>query len=149
MEFLVDTSVLVRLASTADPQHDLAEHAVSVLSAAGEILCLAPQCLIEFRGVATRPIAQNGLGFSAHAADQAAAIFVRDFILLEEDRTVFAIWQRIVQAVGVIGKQVHDARLVAVCHLCGVPHILTFNIRDFARFATLPPGLTVVDPATV
>ena len=63
-------------------------------------------------------------------------------------RTVFVIWQRIVQAAGVIGKQVHDARLVAVCHLCGVSHILTFNTRDFARFAPLPPGLTVVDPAT-
>ena len=45
------------------------------------------------------------------------------------------------QTVGVISKQVHDARLVAVCHLCGVSHILTFNVRDFTRFATLPPGL--------
>src|SRR5262249_8150091 len=102
-----------------------------------------------FRNVATRPVALNGLGRSAAEAEQFMAEFVRDYLLLEEDRTLFAIWQRIVQTIGVIGKQVHDARLVAVCHLCGVSHILTFNIRDFTRFAALPPGLTVVDPATV
>ncbi len=52
-------------------------------------------------------------------------------------------------AVGVIGKQVHDARLVAVCHIHTVTHVLTFNFSHFARMATFGPGIVVVDPASV
>ena len=50
---------------------------------------------------------------------------------------------------GVIGKQVHDARLVAVCHIYGVTHLLTFNIAHFVRTAGFGPGIVVVDPAKV
>ena len=52
-------------------------------------------------------------------------------------------------ALAVIGKQVHDARLVAVCHVHGVTHLLTFNVTHFTRLAGFGPGLTVVDPAAV
>jgi predicted nucleic acid-binding protein len=146
---LFDTSVLVRLANTADRQHAVAQQALTKLEQAGEIVCVAPQNLIEFRNVTTRPLAQNGLGLSLPTAEQQAAKFERDFVLLEEDKIVYGAWKQVVQAIGVIGKQVHDARLVAVCHVCGISHILTFNVRDFVRFAALPPGLTVVDPTTV
>jgi predicted nucleic acid-binding protein len=50
---------------------------------------------------------------------------------------------------GIIGKQVYDARLVAVCHVHGVTHLLTFNTADFARVSAFGPGLAVVHPATV
>jgi predicted nucleic acid-binding protein len=36
---------------------------------------------------------------------------------------------------GVSGVQVHDARLVAAMRVHGVKRILTFNERDFARYA--------------
>ena len=41
------------------------------------------------------------------------------------------------------------ARLVAVCHVHQVSHLLTFNVAHFTRFAGFPPGLVVVDPTTV
>jgi hypothetical protein len=44
---------------------------------------------------------------------------------------------------------VHDARLVAVCHVHGVKNLLTFNVAHFARLAAFGPGVVVVDPATV
>lgn len=53
------------------------------------------------------------------------------------------------QVAGVIGKQVHDARLVAICHVYGITHVLTFNVQHFARFSPYGPGLTVVDPRSV
>lgn len=62
---------------------------------------------------------------------------------------IYPAWKAIVGALGVVGKQVHDARLVAVCHAHGVTHLLTFNVAHFARLATAPPGVTVIDPATV
>jgi hypothetical protein len=49
----------------------------------------------------------------------------------------------------IIGKQVHDARLVAVCHVYAITHLLTFNIADFGRMAQFGPGLVIVDPASV
>ena len=57
--------------------------------------------------------------------------------------------ESLVSALGVIGKQVHDACLVAVCHVHAVTHLLTFNIFHFVRMAGFGPGLVVVDPATV
>jgi len=44
---------------------------------------------------------------------------------------------------------VHDARLVAVCHVNKVTHLLTFNVGHFARLAGFGPGIIVVDPSTV
>ena len=49
----------------------------------------------------------------------------------------------------VTGKQVHDARLVAVCHAHAVTHVLAFNVGHLARLDTAPPGLVFVDPASV
>jgi hypothetical protein len=49
----------------------------------------------------------------------------------------------------VIGKQDHDARLVAVCQVSGVLNLLTFNVGDFTTLANIVPGLTIVDPGTV
>ena len=78
-----------------------------------------------------------------------AAGFEARFPLLEETPDIYPAWKTLVVALGVIGKQVHDARLVAVCHVHAVTHLLTFNIAHFARMAGFGPGLVVVDPASV
>jgi len=44
---------------------------------------------------------------------------------------------------------VHDARLLAVCHVHGVTHLLTFNVAHFVRMAGFGTGFVVVDPASV
>jgi hypothetical protein len=71
------------------------------------------------------------------------------FPLLAETPDIYPAWKAIVTAVGVIGKQVHDARLVAVCHVHAVTRLLTFNVSHFVRIAACRPGVVVVDPATV
>ena len=149
MAYLLDTSILLRLANATDPQHAIAAQAVLELHRRGEVLHLTPQVLVEFRSVATRPAAGNGLGQSAAETETQAAGFEAAFPLLPEAPDIFPAWKGIVAALGVIGKQVHDARLVAVCHVYRVSHVLTFNVAHFARFATVGPGITVVDPASV
>jgi hypothetical protein len=47
------------------------------------------------------------------------------------------------------GKQVHVLRLVALCQVHGITHILTFDVQHFVRFAGFVPGLAVIDPRTV
>ena len=58
-------------------------------------------------------------------------------------------WKSIAQIHAVVGKQVHDARLVAVCRVHGVGHLLTFNVSHFARYAATIPDIVVVAPQAV
>ncbi len=149
MGHLVDTSILARLANTADALHAVAAHAVLELHQRGEVLYLTTQNLVEFRNLATRPKAVNGLGLSVADAEAKAAVFEGKFPLLAETLDIYPAWKALVGALGVIGKRVHDARLVAVCHVYGVPRVLTFNVAHFIGLARCGPGIVVVDPATV
>jgi predicted nucleic acid-binding protein len=149
MAYLIDTSVLVGMANVSDPRQGVASRAVLELHRRGEALHLTPQVLIEFRNVATRPKALNGAGLSVVDTEAHAAAFEARFPLLAESPDIYPAWKAAVGALGVIGKQVHDARLVAVCHAHGLTHLLTFNVAHFARMAGFGPGVVVVDPATV
>lgn len=149
MAFLLDTSILVRLANASDAQHAVAAQAVLELHRRGEVLHITPQVLIEFRNVATRPKSVNGAGLPVADAESHAATFEGKFPLLADTPDIYPAWKSLVGALGVIGKQVHDARLVATCHVHGVTHVLTFNVGHFTRLATFGPGVVVVDPTTV
>lgn len=149
MAYLIDTSLLVRLANVRDAKHALTARVVLRLHRGGEVLHITPQVLIEFRGVATRPISANGLGLSAVDAEPHALKFETMFPLLVDTPDIYPAWRDLVEAVGVTGKRVHDARLVAVCHTHKVTHLLTFDVAHFSRMAAFGPGVVVVDPATV
>lgn len=149
MACLIDTSILVRLANRADADHAVATRAVLELHRRGEVLNITPQILVEFRNVATRPKSLNGAGLSIVDAEAHAATFETRFPLLAETPDIFPAWKALVSTLAVIGKQVHDARLVAVCHVHAVTHLLSFNVGHFVRMAGFGPGLVVIDPATV
>jgi hypothetical protein len=69
MAYLIDTTILGRLANAKDVQHAMAAHAVLELHRRGEVLHVAPQVMVEFRNVATRPVGVNGLGLSVVDAE--------------------------------------------------------------------------------
>jgi len=73
MAHLVDTSVLARLANTADLLNPVAERAVLELHRRGEVLHITAQNLVEFRDLATRPRILNGLGLSIVDADNSTS----------------------------------------------------------------------------
>lgn len=149
MAVLLDTSIIARLANPTDPGHSIADRAVLELHRLGEVLHITSQNLVEFRNVATRPTAVNGLGFSIAEAESKAAKFEAQFPHLLETPDIFPSWKAIVQSLGIIGKQVHDARLVAVCHVHSVSHLLTFNTAHFSRMAGFGPGVIVLHPSNV
>jgi predicted nucleic acid-binding protein len=105
--------------------------------------------LVEFRSVATRPTGSNGLGLSTADAEAQAAGFEAAFPLLTESPDIYPAWKAVVESLGIIGKQVHDARLIAVCQTHGVTHLMTFNISHFNRMTGLHPSILVVDPKSV
>ena len=149
MTILIDTSVLGRLANANDAHYGVADQAVIELHRRGETLCITAQKLVEFRNVATRATALNGLGLSTVEAESKAAKFELQFVLLEETSDIYPAWKTLVGSLGIIGKQVHDARLVAVCHVNRVSHLLTFNVSHFSRMSGHGPPLSILHPANV
>jgi predicted nucleic acid-binding protein len=147
--YLLDTSILARLANAADAQHSLAVQAVMELHRRGEVLHTTPQVLIEFRSVSTRPQAANGLGLPSSEADAMVSQLESSFPLLGDSPDIFPAWKSLVERMGIVGKQVHDARLFAVCHVHSVTHLLTFNVAHFTRLAGPQPGILVVHPQDV
>jgi predicted nucleic acid-binding protein len=142
---LTDTNILVHAANQTDEKHIITKRALATLRKRQEVLCIAPQNLVEYWGVATRPVERNGLGMDLATVVREFADLRQLFTLLPYTSQVLETWQRIVIAHGVLGKQVHDAHLVAIMQVHSVRSILTFNVADFARF----PGITVLTPAQV
>jgi predicted nucleic acid-binding protein len=142
--YLVDTNVLLRAAAPASSHYAAAVQAMTRLLSRGEELLLVPQVLVEFWAVATRPLEANGYGWSAHVAESKVADLLRQFPLLPETPASFPEWLRLVGRHGILGKRVHDARLVALLNIHGVTRLLTFNVGDFR-----PYGIIVVSPEQV
>jgi hypothetical protein len=56
--YLIDTSILARLANTADIQYPVTVQSVMELHRLGEALHVTPQNLVEFRNAATRRVSE-------------------------------------------------------------------------------------------
>ncbi len=147
MIHLADTNFSLRLAIKQNPQHQIIRHAVRTLKKRGDEICIVPQTCVEFWNVATRPVKNNGFGFSVADADFFLRLIERIFPLLPDDPRVHQEWRRLVLSFGVSGVQVHDARIVAAMLVHQVTHILTFNTSDFARYSSI--GIVVVVPNKV
>jgi len=145
MAVLIDGNVLLRSLHPGHPHYAAAGNSVATLRFRNETLCIAPQVLIEFWAVATRPRDDNGLGLPPARVAAELMSLKRLFRLLPSTPDVLEAWQRIVIAHGALGKQTHDAHLVAIMEVYSVAGILTFNASHFERF----PGITVLNPARV
>jgi predicted nucleic acid-binding protein len=141
---LVDTNVLLRQFEPEHAHHRAAVDSTTQLILSGEPVHVTAQNIAEFWAVATRPQAQNGLGFAVAVVVAALEHIERIFALLPDHPAIYDHWKRLVTTYGVIGNQVYDARLVAAMMAHGVSRILTFNAGDFARY-----GIEVIHPWTV
>jgi predicted nucleic acid-binding protein len=129
----------------SDAGNGLARAAMSQLLRNRDELILMPQNLYEFWVVATRPADKNGYGLTPTATAAELVKLRAQFTILDDIPDILPEWERLVVAHSVLGKNAHDARLVAAMLVHGVTHLLTFNDGDFRRF----PGITVLTPATV
>src|SRR5687768_678728 len=145
--FLVDTSVIGRTILHDDPDFQSVQTSLNKLTERQEILYVAAQNLIEFRSMATRPPGppSNGLGMSAVQADSELVRIRSIFNFLPDSAHIYDEWERLVSTYQVVGRQVYDARLVAIMRVFGISHILTLNARHFRRYK----GITVIEPAEV
>lgn len=142
---LLDTNILLRFAKPIDPAHAVVRAVLHHYLSYGEILCIVPQNIYEFWAVASRPIANNGLGLSIAECETEVNDIVSIFRFVPDSAMVYAEWYTLVRNHGCQGKVSHDARLIAAMKAAGIDTILTFNTGDFVRYA----GINVVDPITI
>lgn len=145
MAYLLDTGVLLRLVDRRDPRHESVLDAVAALRDQQELLYITIQNAAEFCNVASRPKANNGLGLRP---DDALRLLHQDIeslsSVLFEPPEIFGEFKRLLATYNVAGKQVHDARLVAMMIVWQVESVLTLNDRDFRRYEA--EGIHVVTP---
>ena len=145
MSFLLDTNILLRLVEPAHSMHAAALDASSALLAADEAVHIIPQNIAEFWNICTRPIAQNGLGFSSKQTDAEVSRLEILFPILLDEPHIYGEWRQLVVQHGVKGVKVHDARIVAAMKVHSISHLLTFDEQDFKRYQ----NITVLTPAKV
>jgi len=165
MSILVDTNVLLRRSQPGHPDHLVAVESVGHLLASGELVCLTAQNIAEFWNVATRPAANNGLGFAVAVALAEIEKIEQSLTLLPDSPATYGQWKRLVVMHHVLGSKVHDTRLVAAMAVNGIKRILTFNTGDFlplrrrggasgfsatlhATTGTVPPSIVMLTPVT-
>ena|SRR5579871_6258093 len=137
MSVLVDTNILLRAIQPASPLQQVTLDALAVLEALGEQLCLVPQNLYEFWVAGTRPAAQSGLALSALEAEHEITQICRRFQLRDDPPQLYGQWLSLVSPQQIIGKNAHDARLVAAMQLHGIDKLLTLNGAHFQRYARI------------
>lgn len=145
MSYVADSNILLRIIQDDHPMHVEALRAAVNLLRQDEVVHVLPQNLYEVWVVATRPVANNGLGLTAQEARRELTGIESLFAYLPDTPAIYAAWKSLVTQHSVLGRTAHDARIAAAMNVYGISHILTFNKDDFKRF----PSITVVTPAEV
>lgn len=148
MRYLLDTNILLRLSQPHDPAYQSIIDSIALLQQQADTeFCFLLQSLSEFWNVCTRPVENNGYGFSIAETDRRARAIEGFCVYLPDTPQVYAEWRLLVVKHSVVGVQVHDAKLAAAMKAHGIMHILTLNPRDFRRYSN--SGLISVTPDEV
>ncbi len=141
----IDTNILVYAHLALAPLHATAVAALQGLLAAGAELWISRQTLREYLSAMTQPGALTGsisIPLPSLLADVRS--FAADFRIAEDSQVVTDNLLILIGAIPVAGKQIHDANIVASMQAYSVPKLLTHNIADFKRFASLITVLPLV-----
>ncbi len=142
MRVLIDTNVMVAYFHQGHVLHSNARIALHTLYRRRHLLCLTLQNLTEFWNVSTRPVEKNGMEWGVRATQVHLRRLERFCTILPDSYEVIEHWRRLVVIHAVVGKKVHDARLVAVMRAYDIKRIVTFNGSDFNRY----PHIDAVHP---
>lgn len=138
----VDTNLLVYAHREDSPWHDSAYARIVELAEGRAPWAIPWPCLDEFLAIVTHPGIFAPPTPLAAAVDQVEAwLEAPSLVLLSESEGYWPELRAALEAGRVVGAQVHDARVAALCRLHGVRELWTAD-RDFGRF----PGLTVRNP---
>ena len=139
----LDTNLFIPARFDAAPAHAVARAALNRAERSGEVLRINRQVIREYLAAATRPQAWSApLPMARALAD--LSWMEEAFEVLEDGPQVMDLLARLCRDIPMGGKQVHDANIVATMLAYGERRLLTFNVRDFRRFAA---HIEILDPA--
>jgi predicted nucleic acid-binding protein len=133
--YLTDTNVLVAISLGNDEVNKRMDQ----LERAHSRFFIGLQNLCEFWNVSTRPALNNGLGLSPEFTWRAIERIQLGFEVLPETTGVLKEFNDLVQTYRISGKQIYDAKLVALLKAHSLDGIITFNVSDFVRYAGANP----------
>ena len=137
MKVLLDTNVLLEATDEGRKLHDQSLGIFQNAAASGVELFLATQVIREYLVVATRPIANNGLGMDTVAALGNIGQFRRRASLIAETvqaGELFLVWAA---RFGISGKRLHDLQLLASASAAGMDGLVTANEVDFQETSNI------------
>ena len=138
----IDTNLLVYAHREDSPWHAAAAGRVAALAEGKAAWAIAWPCLHEFLAIVTHPRIFDPPTPLDPAIDQIAAwLESPSLTLLSEGVDYWPVLRGLVTTAKVVGPQVHDARVAALCLQHGVAELWTAD-RDFSRF----PSLKVSNP---
>ena len=140
-----DTNVFLNAVDRKRLLNAQALHALNTFPNQGVELCISGQVLREFLAVCTRSRDANGLGLGLKQSIENAEAIIERSSILEETRAVTTSLLGLVARGKCIGKQVHDANIVATMVGHGLRKLLTDNLMHMKRFSEIE----IVDLSTL
>jgi toxin-antitoxin system PIN domain toxin len=133
----VDTNVLVYAHKQGSPFHSPAKAALATLAESQSLWAIPWACLQEFYAVVTHPRIYAPPSTPSQALNQIEAwLGVPSVRLLAEAHDHFARLRTLLSSVPILGSQIYDAKIAAICLSHGVRELLTMD-RDFSRYPSL------------
>ena len=136
-KLLIDTNILLEASDEGRDGHLKALRFFEEAPTMGVDLFLATQCLREYLVVATRPVANNGLGMKIeHAIENIARFRSRTSLIAESTQAseCFLAWAAKFRT---HGKKLHDLQLLATALRGGMHALITLNPNDFPKIREL------------
>jgi len=141
----VDTNLLVYAHRRDSPWHAQALPRIVALAEGDAPWAIPWQCLVEFVGIVTHPRIYRPASTLEQAVGQIDAWLESPrLVLLNEQAGFWEALREILRVARVVGPQVHDAKIMAICRHHGVSELWSAD-RDFGRF----PGVQVRNPLVV
>jgi len=133
----VDTNVLVYAHKQGVPLHARAKAALAELAGSSAAWAIPWACLQEFYAVVTHPRLYAPPSSPAQALAQIEAWVAAPSVrLLAEAHDHLARLGSLLSALPIVGSQIYDAKIAAICLSHGVRELLTLD-RDFSRYPAL------------
>ena len=134
----LDTNLLVYAHRADSPWHAVAAERVRELAVGRGAWAIPWPCLHEFLAIVTHPRIYDPPTPLAKALDQVSAwLESPTLVLLAEGHDHWEVLRRLSSTGKIVGPQVHDARVAALCLAHGISELWSAD-RDFGRFHDLP-----------
>lgn len=138
----VDTNILVYAHREDSAWHDAAYAKVEELAEGRSAWAIPWPCVHEFLAIVTHPRIYSPPTPMEEALEQIQSwLKSPQVVLLAETQEHWSELRRAVQSSRVVGPQIHDARVAAICVQHGIRELWSAD-RDFGRFS----GLNVKNP---